>query len=88
MHRSRVHFWRRRFSASGIRGLWDTEGVLPQERIPEAVEQAIVFDCLHRLRMSGDLFEEMMWDPSINWNVRNLARPRGPTVQKYLGIRE
>ena len=48
MHRSRVHFWRRRFSASGIRGLWDAEGALPRERIPEAVEQAIVFDCLYR----------------------------------------
>jgi hypothetical protein len=88
MHRSRVHFWRRRFSASGIRGLWDTEGVLPQERIPAAVEQAIVFDCLHRPGLSGDLFLEMMWDSSINWNVRNLARRRGPAVQKYLGIRK
>jgi len=87
MHRSRVHFWRRRFSASGIRGLWDTEGVLPQERIPEAVEQAIVFDCLHRLRMSGEFSDPMHWDPSINWNVRNLARRHGvsqATVQKYL----
>ena len=74
MHRSRVLFWRRRFADSGIRGLWDTEGVLPQERIPEAVEQAIVFDCLYRPRLSGDLFREMIWDPSINWNVRNLAR--------------
>src|ERR1039458_8112930 len=38
MHRSRVYFWRRRFADSGIRGLWDEAGVMPQDRIPEAVE--------------------------------------------------
>ena len=80
MHRSRVLFWRRRFSDSGIRGLWDTEGTLPQERIPEAVEQAIVFDCLYRPRMSGEFARELMWDPSINWNVRNLARAEGSNL--------
>jgi hypothetical protein len=46
MHRSRVLYWRRRFSDAGIRGLWNREGVLPQERIPEKVERAIVFDCV------------------------------------------
>jgi hypothetical protein len=32
MHRSRVHFWRRRFSASGIRGLWDVRSQYQLER--------------------------------------------------------
>jgi len=85
MHRSRVLFWRRRFPEFGIRGLWDREGVLPRERIPQEVEQAIIFDCLYRPRLSGDLFNEMIWDPSINWSVRNLARRHGvsqATVQR------
>ena len=85
MHRSRVLFWRRRFSASGIRGLWDTEGVLPQDRIPEAVEQAIVSDCLYRPRMSGEFSDPMQWDPSLNWNVRNLARPAGSNRPEVFG---
>jgi hypothetical protein len=85
MHRSRVLFWRRRFSASGIRGLWDTEGVLPQDRIPEAVEQAIVSDCLYRPRMSGVFARERILGGSLTWNVRSLARRHGvsqATVQR------
>src|ERR1035441_1805760 len=69
MHRSRVHFWRRRFADSGIRGLWDTEGTLPQDRIPEAVEQAIVSDCLYRPRMSGVFARERILGGSLTWNV-------------------
>jgi hypothetical protein len=66
--------WRRRFLEQGIRGLWDREGVLPQDRIPEAVEQAIVFDCLNGPRLAGALFPQMMGDKSFSWNVKNLAR--------------
>ena len=91
--RSRVLFWRRRFPELGIRGLWDRDGVLPRDRIPEEVEQAIVFDCLYRSRLSGDVSVQMLWDPSINWNVRNLARRHGVSpatvqrIQKKHGVR-
>ena len=50
--RTRVLRWRRRFEEQGIRGLWDVESIPPRQRIPEAVEQAIVFDCLYRFRLS------------------------------------
>jgi hypothetical protein len=86
MHRSRVHFWRRRFSASGIRGLWDREGTLPQERIPEAVEQAIVFDCLYHPRMSGEFADPMQWNSSLNWNVRSLARSSRMSRTNSFGV--
>ena len=73
--RPRVVFWRQRFGEQGIRGLWDLEGVRPQDRIPEAAELGIVIDCLYRPRMSGAVCkEQMLVDPSINWNVKNLAR--------------
>ena len=87
--RPRVLHWRQRFEDQGIRGLWDIAGTAPQERVPEAVEQAIVFDCLYRNRLSLWLD----WDKSLNWNVRNLARRHGvsrSTVQriwKKYGIR-
>jgi Helix-turn-helix domain len=72
--RPRVVFWRQRFGEQGIRGLWDLEGVRPQDPIPEAAEQGIVIDCLYRPRLSGAVcVEQMLVDPSINWNVRNLA---------------
>ena len=45
--RPRVVFWRQRFREQGIRGLWDLEGVRPQDCIPEAAEQGIVIDCLY-----------------------------------------
>lgn len=69
--RASVVRWRGRFLAQGIRGLWNLERVPPRERIPEAVEQAIVFDCLYRPR----LLMLPPWDdePGIRWNVRNLA---------------
>jgi len=74
--RARVLHWRRRFEQEGIRGLWDREG--GSEGIPEEVERAIVEDCLYRPRMSGSVcVEQMLVDPSINWNVRNLARRHG-----------
>ena len=69
--RSRVLFWRRRFPELGIRGLWDRDGVLPRDRIPEEVEQAIVFDCLYRSRLSGDVSVQMLWD--LKWTP--LSRP-------------
>lgn len=56
--------------------MWDTEGTLPRERILEAVEQAIVFDCLYRPRMSGEFARERILGGSLTWNVRNLARHR------------
>ena len=68
--RANVLHWRGRFLAQGIRGLWDVERVPPQERIPEDVEQAVVFDCLYRPRLST-LIEDN--DPSLRWTVRNLA---------------
>ena len=68
-----VLLWRRRFEQQGVRGLWDVERVPSKERVPEAVEQAIVFDCLYRPRNSVWL----EWDASLNWNVRNLARRHG-----------
>ena len=83
MHPCRVQFCAADYPILASRGLWDTEGALPQGRIPEAVEQAIVFDCLHRPRLNGDLYGEMIEDPRINWNVRNLAcrsvQPSGST---------
>ena len=57
--RQRVIYWRRRFAAEGIRGLWDRDGVLPRARIPEQVEKAIVNDCLYVPRSS-------LWLP---WDV-------------------
>jgi len=87
--RPRILHWRQRYEDQGVRGLWDIEGTAPQERIPEAVEQAIVLDCLYRNRLG--LWLE--WDKSLNWNVRNLARRHGvsrSTVQriwKKYGIR-
>jgi hypothetical protein len=76
--RARVLYWRQRFQQGGIRGLWDREGYLPAEPIPEAVERDIVEECLYRPRLSGAAcIEQMLVDPSINWNVRNLARRHG-----------
>jgi hypothetical protein len=69
----KVLLWRGRFLAQGIRGLWDVERVLLQERIPEAVEQAVVSDCLYSPRLY------MPWDgdPSRRWTVSNLAKRHG-----------
>lgn len=78
--RAYVLQWRDRFLAQGIRGLWDVERVPPRERIPEAVEQAVVFDCLYRPRLSM-LFED--GDPSLRWTVRNLA----PTARHQPSVR-
>ena len=83
--RPRVLFWRQRFSEQGIRGLWAIESVPPRERVSEQIERAIVFDCLNGPRLTGALYREMLWDPSLNWNVRNLARRHGvspATVQR------
>jgi hypothetical protein len=68
--RAYVLHWRSRFLAQGIRGLWNLERVPPQERIPEAVERAVVFDCLYRSRINL-----LPWDgdPSLRWTVHNLA---------------
>lgn len=74
MARARVIYWRQRFAEQGIRGLWDVETVPPKERVPEAVELAVVDDCLFRPRLSMWL----NWDlRSFNWNVRNLALRHG-----------
>jgi len=70
--RANVLHWRGRFLAQGIRGLWDVERVPPRERIPEAVEQAVVFDCLYRPRLSM-----LIEDPILRWTVRNLALRHG-----------
>jgi Homeodomain-like domain len=68
--RANVLHWRSRFLAQGIRGLWDVERVPPREPISEAVEQAVVSDCLYHPRLST-LIEDN--DPSLRWTVRNLA---------------
>jgi hypothetical protein len=67
--------WRNCFLAHGIRGLWDVERIPPQERIPEAVEQAVVFDCLYRSRVN--MLPPWDGEPSLRWNVRNLALRHG-----------
>ena len=72
--RANVLHWLGRFLARGIRGLWDVERVPPRERIPEAVEQAVVSDCLYRPRLSM-LIEDN--DPSLRWTARNLALQHG-----------
>src|SRR3982750_177477 len=69
--------WRQRFSEQGIRGLWSIASVPPRERVPEKIEQAILADCLNGPRLTGALYREMEWDPSLGWNVRNLARRHG-----------
>ena len=69
--RATVLHCRNRFLAQGIRGLWDTERAPPRESIPEAVEQAVVFDCLYRLRIN--MLPHWDCEQSIRWNVRNLA---------------
>ena len=73
--RANVLQWRNRFLAQGIRGLWDVERIPPRERIPEAVEQAVVSDCLYRSRM----LMLPLWDggPGLRWTVRNLAHRHG-----------
>ena len=68
--RANVLRWKSRFLSQGIRGLWDVEKVPLRERIPEAVEQAVVSDCLYRPRLSMLLLDG---DPSLRWTVRNLA---------------
>gem|GEM_PF-4415872 len=68
--RANVLHWKSRFLSQGIRGLWDVEKVPLRERIPEAVEQAVVSDCLYRPRLSMLLLDG---DPSLRWTVRNLA---------------
>ena len=71
--RTRVLRWRRRFEEQGIRGLWDVESIPPRQRIPEAVEQAIVFDCLYRFRLS-------VWvddDISLGWTARGMSLRHG-----------
>jgi hypothetical protein len=73
--RAYVLQWRSRFLAQGIRGLWDTERVSPQERISETVEQAVVFDCLYNSRVN--MLPPWDGDPSLRWNVRNLAVRHG-----------
>src|SRR4051812_44870119 len=73
MVRARVLRWRQRFAQQGIRGLWDVESIPPQERIPEAVEKAIVFDCLYRDRTS-------VWidnDTSLGWTARGMSLRHG-----------
>src|ERR1017187_9974385 len=73
--RANVLHWRGRFLSQGIRGLWDVERIPPRERIPEAVEQAVVSDCLYRSRM----LMLPLWDggPGLRWTVRNLAHRHG-----------
>src|ERR1700686_5075838 len=67
--RAKVLQWRKRFLDQGIRGLWDTERVPPRERIPEAVEQAVVDDCLYRSCTN------LSWlFPGLRWTARNLAK--------------
>jgi len=83
LSRPQVLVWRRRFQEEGILGLWDAPGTLPAEPIDDAVEQAIVNDCLYQSRLTVSM--EMLWDPSLHWNVRNLARRHGvspATVQR------
>jgi len=72
--RAKVLQWRKRFLDQGIRGLWDTERVPPRERIPEAVEQAVVDDCLYRSRIGL-----WLWDgiPGLRWTARSLAKRHG-----------
>src|ERR1700686_2539657 len=72
--RAKVLQWRKRFLAQGIRGLWDTERVPPRERIPEAVQQAVVLDCMYQSRMGL-----WLWDgiPGLRWTARNLAKRHG-----------
>ena len=72
--RANVLHWRSRFLAQGIRGLWDVERVPPREPISEAVEQAVVSDCLYHPRLST-LIEDN--GPSLRWTVRNLALRHG-----------
>src|SRR5205085_4133819 len=72
LSREQVVRLRKRFLAQGIRGLWDMERA--QERIPEAIEQAVVFDCLYRPRLTMLIEDD---DPSLRWNVRNLAQRHG-----------
>ena len=69
-----VRRWRSRFLAQGIRGLWHVERVPPREPISEVVEQAVVSDCLFRPRLSMLLEDD---EPSLRWNVRNLAQRHG-----------
>lgn len=71
MTRASVLQWRNRFLSKGIRGLWDVERIPLQEPIPEAVEQAVVSDCLYRSRLS--LLPSWVGEPGLRWNVRNLA---------------
>jgi hypothetical protein len=88
MARARVLYWRRRFAEQGIRGLWDVESVPPQERVPEEIEQAVVFDCLYRPRLSGQVFVQQIRDPSLTWNVKNLARRHGISAASVQRIRD
>jgi hypothetical protein len=73
--RAYVLYWRGRFLAHGIRGLWNLERVPPREPIPEAVEQAVVFDCLYRSRVN--MLPPWDGEPSPRWNVHNLAIRHG-----------
>ena len=59
LSRPQVLLWRRRFQEEGIRGLWDAPGTLPADPIDDAVEQAIVNDCLYASRLSGDIWPKM-----------------------------
>jgi len=80
MKRPRVLHWRRRYVAQGIRGLWDAERTPPRDRIPEAVEQAVLDDCLYRWRLDPKIgWEEKGWEDDVGvcWNVHNLASRHG-----------
>src|SRR5579871_2164363 len=75
MKRPRVLHWRRRYVAQGIRGLWDADRTPPRERIPEAVEQAVLFDCFYHSRLHPRIGCED--DLRLCWNVHNLASRHG-----------
>jgi len=75
MKRPRVLHWRRRYHAQGIRGLWDADRTPRRKPIPEEVEQAVVFDCLYRWRLDPNIPRDN--DPSLRWNIHNLAARHG-----------
>jgi hypothetical protein len=66
--------WRQRFTAQGIRGLWDQPGPPPPpgERVPEQVQQAILDDSLYHVRLNFVL-PPWDWSSSLRWTVRNLG---------------
>ena len=90
MARARVLEWRKRFAATGIRGLWDPERIPPREPVPKDIEQAIVFECLYRPIFDAKLLWEKLeaGDYRLEWRTRGLVK-RYPisrsTVQRIWG---